>query len=476
VEGATIEQVEVSKLPYERFEDVLGDELYDDLLDAVSRAEQLLDGRRVWCVNSTARGGGVAEMLDSLLAYTRGAGIDTRWAVIEGDEEFFAVTKRLHNRLHGAAGDGAPLDDAARRAYEATLKRNTGPLVDLIGAGDVVLLHDPQTAGLAAPLRDAGARVVWRSHVGADHPDGDVREAWDFLAPYVRDAERWVFSRREFAWEGLDEDRICVIPPSIDAFSAKNQDLEPGAVIAILAAAGLLADGHGDAAFARRDGSQARVEHVAEMTEEAPLPPDVPVVVQVSRWDRLKDPRGVLTGFVSGVPRDTGAHLVIAGPQTTAVSDDPEGAEVLDKVQTAWRELDEPDRARVHLAGLPMADIEENAAMVNALQRHAAVVVQKSLAEGFGLTIAEAMWKRRPVVAGRVGGIQDQVIHEETGLLIDDPTDLEAFGAAVSRLLSDTPYAERMGDAARVRVREHFLGARHLQQWLAVFEDLLAES
>ena len=155
-------------------------------------------------------------MLESLLAYTAGAGVESRWAVISGEPEFFRVTKRIHNRLHGAEGDGGSLGDAERPAYEAALEPNHAPLAELVAEGDVVLVHDPQPAGLIAGLKEQGAIVVWRLDIGGDEVDDDVREAWDFVRRYVEPADAWVFSRDAFAWEGLDPDRTFTIAPSID--------------------------------------------------------------------------------------------------------------------------------------------------------------------------------------------------------------------------------------------------------------------
>jgi trehalose synthase len=224
----------------------------------------------------------------------------------------------------------------------------------------------------------------------------------------------------------------------------------------------------GGATFTRQDGTPGRIERRAVIYEEEPLSVDVPAVVQISRWDSLKDPLGVIRGFAEHVPADLGAHLVYAGPAVEAVADDPEGERVLKEAIALRAELPEAARRRVHLATLPMDDPEENAIMVNALQRHASVIVQKSLAEGFGLTVAEAMWKARPVIASRVGGIRDQIIDGQTGVLLDDPHDLAAFGAAITALLDDAPRAERIGREARERVRGRFLNARTLLDYLAV--------
>ncbi|HYM58400.1 MAG TPA: glycosyltransferase [Solirubrobacteraceae bacterium] len=467
------ELVDIPSHPPERFESVLEPEPFKRLADGIRSSRELLDDRVVWHVNSTAKGGGVVELLRALLGYALGAGVDTRWAVIHGEPEFFRVTKRIHNNLHGFEGDGGPLGDAEREAYEGALRDNAQDLAGAVQAQDVVFLHDPQTAGMVAPTKETGATVIWRCHVGLDVPNALARRAWGFLEPYVRQADAYVFSRRAFAWEGLDGDKINVIAPSIDAFSPKNQMLDAGTVTAVLAAAGIVdgADPSG-ATFARGDGSEARVEHTVELFEDRRLGPEDRIVLQVSRWDRLKDPSGVIEGFAEQGAVQTGAHLVYAGPAVDAVSDDPEGAEVLEESIALRERLPEQSRRHIHLVALPMDDGEENAVIVNALQRQAAVVVQKSLAEGFGLTVAEAMWKARPVIGSRVGGIQDQIVDGESGVLVD-PHDLEAYGRAVRELLEDAGRAERMGRAAQQRVRDGFLGARSLLDYLDLIRRLL---
>ena len=472
--SSVLTDVAVASLPVERFRSIMGDDGYAAFAQAADESRELFEGRVVWNVNSTARGGGVAEMLISLLAYTRGVGIDARWEVIRGNEPFFVLTKRIHNHLHGVAGDGGPLGEAERSIYENTLGANARALVRRVRPHDLVVLHDPQTAGLVPALKQLGARVIWRCHVGMDSPNDLSRAAWRFLIPYVSGADAYVFSRRAFSWEGLDERRIALIPPSIDAFSPKNQDLDDGTVDAILHAAGL-STGGSDAAptFTLQDGSPSRVDRRAEVLEARPLGIDDKVVLQVSRWDALKDPLGVIDGFVDHVVPHSAAHLVYAGPAVDAVADDPEGADVLRRARARWHDLPGPSRERIHLACLPMQDLAENAAIVNALQRRASVVVQKSIAEGFGLTVAEAMWKARPVVASRIGGIQDQVDDGVCGLLIDDPHDLDAYGAAVRELLDDEATAAAMGRRGRERVRRDFLGPRSLVQYLELSESLL---
>jgi trehalose synthase len=469
-----LEHVPVAPLPPERFRELLGDR-FGEIEELIVRGQALFAGRAVWHVNSTARGGGVAELLQSLLAYARGGGVDTRWVVVGGDPDFFRITKRIHNNLHGAAGDGGPLGKAEHAVYEETLRENARELAATVASPDIVFLHDPQTAGLVESVLETGATVVWRCHVGLDLPNDLARQAWDFLRGYVERADAYVFSRQEFVWEGLDGDKVWIVAPSIDAFSPKNQELGPDAVKAILSVAGLRHDGDvTEARFVREDGTPARVDRSAEMFQDELVPDEAPLITQVSRWDRLKDPMGVMRCFVENLD-DADAHLLLAGPSVAAVTDDPEGAEVLAEVDHYRRELDSAIRSRVHLATLPMDDVQENAAIVNAIQRRSDIVVQKSLAEGFGLTVSEAMWKSRPVVATKRGGIQDQIIDGDSGLLLDDPLDLAAMAGALVQVLGDASYAKALGDAARRRVEDHFLGTRHLIEYEQILADLLSQ-
>ena len=205
------------------------------------------------------------------------------------------------------------------------------------------------------------------------------------------------------------------------------------------------------------------------MTGEGRPGPADPVIVQVSRWDRLKDMSGVMRGFAEHVVPGGAGYLMLVGPMMSEVADDPEGAVVLAECLAQWRGLPAAVRARVLLVTLPLDDVEENAAMVNAIQRHATVIVQKSLAEGFGLTVAEGMWKGRPVIGSAVGGILDQIV-DGTGILLPDPADLTAFGSQVRHLLDSHDDAERMGKAGQERIRQHFVGDRHLLRWAQLID------
>ncbi len=468
---------DLTVLPLERYGRFLSPERLERTMTRIASLRAHLHGRVVWNISSTAAGGGVAEMVRSLLAYTRGAGVDARWVVIEGSPEFFRITKRLHNALHGSVGDGSPIGDNERQIFERINASNAADLAPMVRPRDLVIVHDPQPAAMIPAMLARGAHVIWRCHIGQDEINAEAERAWRFLAPHVRDAHAYVFSRAAYVpVNHLDARRAVVLPPTIDPFSAKNQPLDDHCVRAILVRAGLIhgtPDGE-DSAFVREDGSPGRVDRMADVVRDGPPPPETaPLVVQVSRWDQLKDPRGVLAGFARlDAARAHGAHLVLAGPTATGVTDDPEGASVLAAVIAEWRQLPPAMRARVHLASLPTVDIDENAAMVNALQRHAAIIVQKSLQEGFGLTVTEAMWKAKPVIASAVGGIQDQVDDGVQGLLIHDPTDRDELASAIARLLHNPVEARRMGDAGRARVLERYLGLDSLLRYGALIEAL----
>ena len=470
-----VSAVEVPRRPVSLLEPIIGEARYRQLAGAADQVRHMLAGRTIWNVNSTAVGGGVAEMLQALVGYVTDLGIPIGWLVITGDARFFATTKRLHNQIHGDLA-GGPLGAAEAHHYTRMLTANAVELLGRIRPGDVALLHDPQTAGLAEPLARAGVRVVWRCHIGVDWENDATRAGWDFLRPHLTSAEGYVFSRREYVPSWLPDEKVSIIPPSIDPFSPKNQDLDAATVRAILATLGVL-DGMGPQAparFVRRDGDIDTVIRPAVITGDGRPGPDDPVLLQVSRWDRLKDMAGVMRGFADHVVPGGDGYLILAGPAVTEVADDPEGAAVYAECLLQWHDLPPAARVRILLVTLPLDDIDENAAMVNALQRHATVIAQKSLAEGFGLTVSEGMWKGRPVIGSAVGGIIDQIA-EGTGILLPDPADLKAFGQAVRQLLSDRAEATRMGLAAHAYVREDYLGDVHLMRYAKLLARPIAE-
>ena len=463
------EAVEIKRRPIEMYREVLeGD--FERLKAAAAHARVAFEGRTIWHVNSTAKGGGVAEILQGYLPFVSDAGVDIRWLVLKERAEFFGLTKRIHNLLHGYPGDGVGLGPDEVKLYEDVASDSASYLLEMIKPRDVVFLHDPQTAGLVPLIKQGGATVIWRCHIGADRSNSQVDTAIGFLSPYVEWADSCVFSRSSYVWTGLPEQKTQVISPAIDPFSPKNQVLDEKTVDGILKTIGISA---GVATvppeFARSDGTRGLVERSAEIHQSGPVPDDAPLIVQVSRWDLLKDHGGLMTAF-GLMPEDGAAHLALVGPASGAVSDDPEGEAVFAELLEHRQRLDERVRDRIHIVNLPMDELEENAVMVNALQRRADILVQKSLAEGFGLTVAEGMWKGRPVVASAVGGINDQIVNGESGILIDDPSDFPAFAKAFETLLSDPQLSERIGRAATERITAQFLSLPRLSD----YSDLIA--
>ena len=469
-----VREIPVPAQDLARFEPLIGSKRYIELRRTAADASQRLRTRTVWNFNSTAAGGGVAEMLEVLVGYIKDAGVDIRWHVLAGDAEFFAITKRVHNRLHGVPGDAGELGTIEAEHYATVTAANARSAWDLVRRDDVVLLHDPQAAGMAAVLAETGARVVWRCHIGREGSNQLTDEAWSFLRPHLAACEAYIFSRQEYVPQWIDISRVHIIPPSIDPFSPKNQDMSDMDVFRSLRKIGLLQPRGASppGTFIRNDGSRGLIERPATIIQDGPpLRAEDRLVVQVSRWDRLKDMKGVMEGFALAVPGHVDAHLALVGPQVDAVSDDPEGVEVFRQCESAWEVLPDEWRHRVHLVSLPMDDVDENAAMVNALQRHATVIVQKSLMEGFGLTVAEGMWKGRAVIASRVGGIIDQIA-AGTGILLEDPADLAEFGRTLSELLAHPAEIAQLGLRARQHVLEHFVGDEHLESYAHLIEWL----
>lgn len=369
-----------------------------------------LEGKRVVMINSTAVGGGVAEILSRMVPLTRELGIDTRWEVIKGGDDFFAVTKRMHNALHGKAEAFTQRDF---EVFEETTRQNLETL-DL--SADVVFVHDPQPAGLVQARDRLGGGWVWRCHIDLSAPQADV---WSFLAASVARYDASVFSAPQFATD-LKLPQV-MIPPSIDPLSDKNREL-----------------------------SDAEVEAVFERLH---VPRDKPIITQVSRFDRLKDPVGVIAAFRL-VRKYNDCRLVLAGGGAT---DDPEGREVLNQVHEAANA-----DADIHVLELPpTANVE-----INAIQRGSTVILQKSLKEGFGLTVSEALWKGKPVIAGAVGGIPLQITHRYSGILTHT---IDGTAFWVKQLLNAPDFAKRLGDNGREHVRNNFLLTRHLKDYLLMF-------
>jgi trehalose synthase len=381
--------------------------------DLIARIAERLAGRTVVMVNSTRDGGGVAEILRNMVPLLNELGVKLSWEVINGRADFFAMTKTLHNALHGRA---EPLTDEMIRAYWEVNEANAGELKDALDR-PLVFIHDPQPAGMVRYLKREGQRWIFRCHVDVSSP---YPPAWQFLRSVVDQYDASVFSHPSFSQQLAMPQFL--IPPSIDPLADKNRPLPQS--------------------FIRRT------------LDRYGLDPTRPIVTQVSRFDKLKDPLGVIQAYKKVKRSHPGVQLVLAGG---AASDDPESVHILPAILEAAGK--DPN---IHVLDLPpFSDLE-----INALQRASTVVLQKSLKEGFALTVTEALWKERPVVAMAVGGIPLQVLSGKTGYLVHT---IEGTVAAIRRALDNPEEAAALAKNGREHVRTNFLITRHLRDYMTLF-------
>ncbi len=464
---SAVEEFAVPRRSRERFA-TLDPLSYERAERALNRSRKHLAGEAIWHV-SRSSGDGVAEMLRSLLGYSRDAGIDAHWLVASGDHGFHRLTRRLYNRLYGSSGDGGPLGIEERKLYERVAAEQAPALVERVRPGDVVFLHD--VAGLVEPLVQTGAQVVYRCHLGVEEPNEQTREAWEFLWPLVANADAYVFSRPEYVWEQVPDELATVLRPGADPFSPKNQHLDPDVVLAVLDQIGLTDYGVDcEPVFTRTDGSPHRFGATAQIDQDDPIPAGAPVIAQVSGWERLKGQAGLLELFAEQRVSSS-AHLVIAGPEIEAKQTPTEEDHVWEELGERRRVLAKQIGERIHLAQLPLADLEENATMVNAIQRLADVVVHNAIEEGFGLSVTEAMLKGKAVIGTRIGGIEEQIADGVSGVLVDRD-DQEALGRAIDELLADPQRRTELGTAARIRAISEFSTARQLVDYVELIEEL----
>ncbi len=446
-----------------------------------------LGGRTVWMVNSTAQGGGVAEMLPKMVTLLEEVGLTTRWAVMGSDKpEFFSLTKRLHNLIHG---QGDPhLSSKDREVYEAVNRENAESLKPHLKPDDILVIHDPQPMGMAGILRqNSSIRTIWRCHIGLDQHLPQTRAAWTFLKPHAHAYDHAIFSAPEYIPDYL-AGYSSIIHPALDPCGHKNRDLSSHKLVGILCNAGLKNEHHPVltppfATLAKRLSSTGDFKPAVNGREIGLL--YRPIVTQVSRWDRLKGFLPLLEGFVKlkQRPRDGRepdarhrrrleiARLVLAGPDPASIQDDPEAQEVLEELAAAYQKLSPEHQSDVAILSLAMDSRKENALMVNALQRCSTVVVQNSICEGFGLTATEAMWKRVPLMGTHACGIRAQVRDGIDGILTEDPEDPDEIADNLDRLLRDPMRRETMARSAQRRAHDDFLIFRQLRQWLEVLTD-----
>lgn len=392
----------------ERHEEIVG----KDVIDQLRQLARPLQGIKVVHVNSTRKGGGVAEILHSLLPLKHELGLDVQWEIITGENAFYECTKKIHNALQG---NRAEINDSMLQNYETTNRQNGERLKETLEAADIVFIHDPQPAPLLHECPNRKGKWIWRCHIDVSHP---YRQVWKYLRNFVAayDASIWSLS----AFAQFLPHPMYLIPPSIDPLTEKNRDLDD--------------------------------DDITTLYEQHRIDPERPVITQISRFDRFKDPIGVVQAYRLAkefIP----LQLILAGGGAT---DDPEGTEVLEEVRSA-----EGGDADIHVLLLP-ADAHYT---VNALQRLSDIVLQKSLREGFGLTVTEALWKGKPVIGGDTGGIRLQVINHHTGFLVNTP---EGAALRIRYLVKHPDIMQEMSRKGRQFVLDNFLITRQLREYLTL--------
>lgn len=386
---------------------IVGQSVIDDLR---LLAERLRD-RIIQHINSTPVGGGVAEILSRMVPLLKELGIDTRWDVIKGGEQFFEITKKFHNALHGRS------EEITQRDFDIFMETSQENIRELNICGEIIFVHDPQPIALIRKKSDN--KWIWRCHVDVSNPNQKV---WKFLMDFIVKYDSAVFSAPTFSQVVLPI-RQFLISPSIDPLSDKNKELSCDIIDSVL--------------------------------KKYDIPKNKPILMQISRFDRLKDPVGVIEAYRQ-VKKYINCQLVLAGG---TAEDDPEGIKVFEEVQGQAKQDKD-----IHVLLLPHSDIE-----VNALQRASTIIIQKSLKEGFGLTVAEALWKAKPVVASNVGGIPLQIKHKYSGLLCHS---IEGAAFAIKQLLNSPEYAKKLGENGREHIRNNFLLTRHLRDYMLLFLSL----
>lgn len=388
------------------YSNIVGQYVIDDLMLLAEK----LRGKVIQNINSTSVGGGVAEILNRMVPLLQELGIDARWDVIKGGEQFFDVTKKFHNAIHGLP------EEINHRDFAIFLEASNKNIREMNIYGDIVFVHDPQPIALIENKQDN--KWIWRCHIDASNPN---RHVWKFLKNFIVKYDAAVFSSPNFS-QKLPI-RQFLISPSIDPLSEKNKELSD--------------------------------DVITEVLKKYSISKDKPIIVQISRFDRLKDPLGVIAAYQQ-VKKYNDCQLVLAGG---GAKDDPEGIKIFEEVKEKAKEDKD-----IHILLLQQNDLE-----VNALQRAATIIVQKSLKEGFGLTVTEALWKAKPVVASCVGGIPLQIKHKYSGLLCHS-VDGAAF--SIKQLLNSPGYAKKLGENGREHVRNNFLLTRHLKEYMLLFLSL----
>ena len=477
--GATLED-------YKAYSDLSG--LIEVFTKTVTPYVEGLQDCTIWMVNSTATGGGVAEMLPSQMRIARALGVKIEWLVIEAnDDHFFDLTKRIHNAIHGAGDEPFTKEDL--KIFEEVNAQNLNKALNFIKDGDLVVIHDPQPMPLGKLIRrERDVKLVWRCHIGLEEDTDTTRSVWKFLIQFMNDYDHFVFSLPSYVPPEI-EHKTVIIPPAIDPLSHKNRTLWMAKCIGILQQSGII--NHHDPLLypyyknlVRRvmpDGSFDSVNKDSDL--------DIiyrPVVLQISRWDRLKGFKELMESFIlmkkqnetksdkSSIPyrRIKYTRLIFGGPDPKYVSDDPEGMEVLNELIGQYKKVSRELQEDIAILLLPLENPKENALIVNALQRSSSFVVQNSIQEGFGLTATEAMWKQRPVLVSGAAGLRFQVQHKVNGIVNDDPANVQKLSEVLELMLNSPKERDKWGFNAQNRVIDKFTLFSQLNSWLKLLSEI----
>jgi trehalose synthase len=444
-----------------------------------------IKSKKIWMVNSTAQGGGVAEMMPRLVSLFRQLGITCDWVVATTDRKgFFDITKKIHNLIHGESG--SVLTESDKFLYDEVNRENAEHLLQLIKPDDIIIIHDPQPMGMAIYIKEhIPVKFIWRCHIGLDKHSLPTETAWEFLKPYAGVYSIAVFSAPEYIPAYLAGKSI-IMHPTIDPLDHKNRDLPIHKVVGILCNSNIVTEYHPvlTPPFVH---SVKRLQ--PDGSFQSPLrPTDMgilfkPVILQISRWDRLKGFLPLMQGFAllkenmnsyaDSVDRNLRklqlAQLVLAGPDPDFVDDDPEGHDVLKELTHYYCSLHPSIQAQIAILKLPMFARKENELIVNALQRIATIIVQNSLKEGFGLTVTEALWKIKPVIGTYAYGIRQQIHDNLNGILIQDPLNKKEIAGKLNYSLARPKEREVWGYSGQKRVIENFLVFTQIRKWLQLF-------